>query len=141
MLTPNVLAHWVNFKPDSYTETGAGGADLNVSGKTLNVFELGGGVKAGWVLKNEDGSVIEPQLRVGYSYNLADANVQDTTSFVGGGGSFLVNGANQSRSKVNLGASLKYLTTQNWTMTGSYDFDWKDSYTSNTGLLRADYRF
>jgi outer membrane autotransporter protein len=140
-LTPNVVAHWADFDPNSYTETGAGNADLHVNGKTLNMFELGGGVKAGWAFKNSDGTWLKPQLHAGYRYALVDDQIVDTAQFVGGGGAFSVPGPTPARSTVNLGASLKFLTTRNWTFTANYDFDWKDNYTSNAGFLRAGYKF
>lgn len=140
-LTPNVLAHWSNWNPDSYTETGAGGADLHVNGNTLNVFELGGGVKAGWSFKNRDGSYIKPMLHAGYRYNFADNREVDTANFTGGGTAFSVPGPRPGRSTVDLGASVKFVTTRNWDLSASYNFDWKDNYTSNSGFLRAAYKF
>lgn len=140
-LTPSLLARWSDWNPDSYTETGAGGADLHVNGKTLDTFELGGGVKADWSFKNRDGSWLKPQLHAGVRYNLEDTRVEDTTNFTGGGGSFFVPGPNQARTDLNLGAGLKFLTTQRWTLTASYNFDWKSDYTAHSGFLRAGYKF
>jgi outer membrane autotransporter protein len=140
-LTPNVLAHWVNWNPQSYTETGAGGADLHVSGKTLNVFELGGGVKVGWDFKQTDGAWLKPQVSIGYRYAVTDDQVEDTSTFTGGGAAFTVNGPTPARSSVDLGASIKYQTTRNWDFLLSYDVDWRDNYLSNAGFLRAVYRF
>ncbi len=140
-LTTNVMSHRVNFHTDSYTETGAGGGDLHVAGNTMNLFELGGGVKAGWTFKNTDGSQIKPQLNIGYRYALTDDQISDTGSFTGGGGAFTVTGPTPARSSVDLGASVKFLTTANWEFTASYDFDWRDNYTANAGFLRATYKF
>lgn len=141
VLTPNLLAHWVNWNPDSYTETGAGGANLKVNGNTLNKFELGAGLKAGWSVKNADGSWLKPQLRAGYRYDLNNDRIEDTAQFTGGGGAFSVPGPAPARSTLDLGASLKFLTTNNWDFTASYDFNWKSDYTSSSGFLRATYRF
>jgi outer membrane autotransporter protein len=141
VLTPNVLVHWVNYNPDSYTETGAGGADLHVNGNNLNLLELGLGVKAGWSLKNADGSMFKPQLHAGYRYAAVDSRVEDTSSFTAGGGTFTTQGATPDRSRVDLGAAIKFQTTNNWDLTASYDFNWRSDYTSHAGFLRAGYKF
>ncbi len=141
ILTPNLTADWINWDPDSYTETGAGGADMHVNGNTLNQFELGGGVKAGWTFKGSDGSWIKPQLRVGYSYAVTDDQISDTAQFTGGGGAFNIRGDRPDRSTLDLGASVKLMTVHNWDFTGSYDFNWRSDYTSSAGFLRAGYKF
>ena len=66
ILTPDIMAHGVWYKPGGYAETGAGGADLNVSGNSQSLLEVGAGLKAGWIFGGNDGSVIKPQLRAGY---------------------------------------------------------------------------
>jgi len=140
-LTPNVLAHWTNWNPDSYTETGAGGANMHVEGDELDKFELGAGVKAAWSLKNHDGSWFKPELRASYRYDLEDDRIDDTAQFTGGGVAFSVPGPDPARGTVDLGASMKLMTTSNWTFTASYDFNWKDEYTAHSGFLRAGYKF
>jgi outer membrane autotransporter protein len=141
ILTPDIMAHGVWYNPASYTETGAGGADLHIDGNSQTLFELGAGLKAGWVIRQESGGVIKPQLRAGYRYAVVDDRIEDTAQFTGGGGAFTAQGPDPARSRVNLGASLKYLTTANWDLTASYDFNWKADYTSNAGFVRAGYRF
>lgn len=140
-LTPNVLAHWVNYNPGSYTETGAGGANLHVDGNTMNQVQLGVGLKAGWTLEDSSGSLIKPQLRAGYRYAVVNDAVEDTSAFTGGGGTFITQGAAPARSSVNLGGTIKLDTINNWEFTASYDFDYKADYVSNAGFLRAAYKF
>ncbi len=140
-LTPNLTANWMSWDPDSYTETGAGGANLMVNGDTLNRFELGAGVKAGWDMKGTQGALIKPELRIGYRYALVNDKVEDTAQFTGGGGAFKIEGADPARSTLDLGATVRLVTTRNWEFTGSYDFNWKSDYTSHAGFLRAAYRF
>ena len=140
-LTPNVLAHWVNYNPGSYTETGAGGANLHVDGNTMNQVEFGFGLKTGWTLEDGAGSLIKPQLRAGYRYAVVNDAVEDTSAFTGGGGTFITQGATPARSSVNLGGTIKLDTTNNWEFTASYDFDYKVDYVSNAGFIRAAYKF
>jgi outer membrane autotransporter protein len=140
-LTPNVLAHWVNYNPSNYTETGAGGANLQVNGNTMNQVELGFGLKAGWTLEDGAGSLIKPQLHAGYRYAVMNDAIEDTSNFTGGGGTFITQGATPARSSVNLGGTIKLDTTNNWEFTASYDFDYRADYISNAGFIRAAYKF
>ncbi len=140
-LTPNLTANWLSWDPDSYTETGAGGADMHIDGQTLDKLEIGAGVKAGWNLHGMQGSTIKPQLRAGYRYAVVNDRIEDTAQFTGGGGAFDIRGIEPDRSTVDLGASVKLMTTRNWDFTGSYDFNWRSDYTSHAGYLRAGYKF
>src|SRR5262249_42453021 len=140
-ITPNVLMHWVHYDPDSYTETGAGGLSQRVDGDTMNIFELGIGVKAGWQHTNADGSKLTPQVRVGYRYDLIGDNVEATSSFTGGGAAFDTKGPDPAQSSFNLGGTLKYDANDSWEFTASYDLDAKEDYISNAGFVRAGYKF
>jgi uncharacterized protein with beta-barrel porin domain len=72
---------------------------------------------------------------------VVDDRIEDVAQFTGGGGAFSVPGPDPARSSVDLGASIKLLTTNSWTFTGSYDFDWKSDYNASAGFVRAGYRF
>ena len=141
ILTPNLMVHAVWYDPASYTETGAGGADLHVDGNSESLLEAGPGVKAGWVITDSSGGVVRPQLRAGYRYAVVDDKIEDTSQFTAGGGTFTTQGPSPARSSVDLGTSLRYSAPSNWNFTASYDFDWKSNYTSNAGVIKAGYRF
>jgi outer membrane autotransporter protein len=140
-LTPSALAHWSYYDADNYTETGAGAANLSVDSDTMNVFELGVGVDASWDLQNNDGSKTVPTLSAGYRYNLGDESIDTTSSFQGGGAAFDTDGLDQSRHTLNLGAAVKYYSTENWELSAEYDFEYKADYDAHSGQIRAGYRF
>ena len=141
VLTPHILARAVYYDPDSYTETGAGGANLHIDGSSMSIFELGAGIKAGWELKQTDGSVFKPQLRAGYRYDLVGDRIEDTATFTGGGGAITVEGPDPARGSVNLGTTLKLEMTNNWDFMASYDFDAREDYKAHAGFIRASYKF
>lgn len=141
ILTPNVMTHWTHFNPEDYTETGAGGASLNVSNEETDIFEVGVGLKAGFITKLSNGAFLSPQLRVGYRYDLVGDNVQATTSFTGGGTAFSTEGFDPARSTYNLGLSVKYYAVGDWEMSADYGLDYKSDYVSHAGFLRAAYKF
>ncbi len=140
-LTPSVVGDYLNFHPQSYTETGAGGADLNVNYGNFNQLDLGGSLKAGWTFKDANGGVTKPDLHVGYRYNVLNDNVQATSSFTAGGGAFTTNGLTPGRSIFDAGADIKFVATTNWNLSASYDFEAKSGYTSHSGVVRAGYKF
>jgi len=140
-LTPNVMAHYTNYSPDRYTETGAGGANLTVDGDNVGIFELGLGVDAGWEFKNVNGSVMKPEIRANYRYDTIGDKVAMTSSFVGGGSAFDTEGADPAQGTLNLGATINYYSTDNWEFSANYDFEYKSDYTSNSGFLRASYKY
>jgi outer membrane autotransporter protein len=140
-VTPHALAAWTHLDPDSYTETGAGGVSLHVDGDSLDTIEVGTGLDVGWLHRNANGSYIEPKLSAEYRYNFGDDQVENTTSFVGGGGAFRVQGAEQARSRFNVGGSLRYYTAGNWDFTASYNYDFRADYGAHSGMVRAGYKF
>ena len=141
VLTPNLVVHGVTYDPDSFAETGAGGADLRVNGQTRNLLELGGGLRANWSFKQADGGWLKPQVYAGYRYAVVDDKGADTASFAGGGAPFVAAGIPPARNTINLGGVLRYYTTRNWQFSGGYDFTWRQDYTASTGTLRALYKF
>jgi outer membrane autotransporter protein len=140
-LTPNVSANYWHYSADGYTETGTG-ALLTVGDSDLDALELGLGVDAKWSMMNEDGSKVEPVVRVGYSYDAIGDNLEVTSNFVGSTGTtFDTQGADPARSTFNVGAGVDFYSANNWQVKADYDFNIKSDYTAHTGMVRAGYRF
>lgn len=140
-VTPNLLAHWMHYDGDDYTETGAGNASLHVDQDTVNIFELGVGATAAWQYETASGMDVEPSLHVGYRYDLIGDEVQSTNRFIGGGQAFNTQGADPARSTFNVGAGMKLYTTDNWEFSAKYDFEYKADYDAHSGYLRAGVKF
>ncbi len=140
-LTPKALAHWAHYSPDDYTETGAGGASLAVNQKSMDIFELGGGLDASWKFRRDDGAEVVPAIRAGYRYDLIGDSVASTSTFAGGGTAFSTEGASPARGTATLGAGLKYALPNAVDLTLNYDFEHKADYNSNSGYLRVGYSF
>ncbi len=141
MITPSVFAHYTHYNPDSYTETGAGGASLRVESESINVLELGVGVDASWEYALDDSSVITPEVRAGYRYDVIGDSYEATSNFVGGGAGFGTEGADPAKSTFTLGLGMTYYTNDNWKFSVNYDYEFKSDYTSHSGFLRAGYEF
>ncbi len=141
ILTPKVMGHWTHFSPDGYTETGAGGANLTVDMDSMNIAELGVGLDASWNLKQSNGAMMEPKIGVGYRYDFVGDNIQATSSFAGGGGTFASQGPDPAQGTFDVGVALNYHTTDNWQFTLNYDFEMKQDFDAHSGFVRAGYRF
>jgi len=140
-LTPNVLAHYQHISINDYTETGAGGANLNVNNEDLNIFELGVGAELAWDLNGDNGSKIRPAINVGYRHDLIGDDVSSTSNFTGGGASFQTNGLEAANGTGNVGASISYAMDNNWAFTADYDYEVKSDYDAHSGYVRAGYKF
>ena len=140
-ITPSLMAHYSHYVADGYTEKGAGGAGLSVSGNDLDVFEVGAGIETGWDIKSSEGGRFAPELRAGYRYDLVGDNVNISSSFIGGGSAFNTQGVSPARGTLSLGGGLTYYTPANWELSANYEFEHKQEYTSNSGFLRAAYKF
>jgi outer membrane autotransporter protein len=139
--TPSVLARWVNFDPQNYTETGAGINDMNVRQQSVNVVELGLGCDVSWKHRDDDGTWLVPGLHAGYRYAVVDDRVETTSSFTGFGGTFTTMSPTPGRNRLNAGAGLGFYAKNGFELRASYDLDWREQYLANSGLLRATMRF
>ena len=59
LLTPSVMADYMYYNPDSYTESGAGGANLRVDQDSFNKLDLGAGIGGGLSLPGQLGRYLE----------------------------------------------------------------------------------
>lgn len=140
-LSPHVLGHWTHYDPDSYTESGAGGAGLIVNSDSVNIAELGLGVNASWLYRNANGSYFSPEVSLDYRYDFAGDEVEMTSRFVAGGAAFKTTGFDAQQSSVDAGLGFTYYSTDNWELTAEYNYEWKEDFDAHAGMARAAYRF
>lgn len=142
VLTPIVSADYVHYDSGSYSETGAGGANLHVDNASEDSLNLGIGVRAEWNFKTASNWQVKPDIHASYQYDvLHNDSIDTTSSFAAGGGTFSTNGLNPSNSTFDVGAGVKLYSTNNWDFAASYDYTARTDYNANSGLLRAAYHF
>ena len=141
ILTPSLMANYAHYDAQDYTETGAGGAGLHVDTDTVSLLEVGGGIDVSWYRKQRDGAIMRPALHLGYRYDLMGEELEMTSNFIGGGGSFMTRGPDPARDKVEAGVGIKYFSTDNWEYSFSYNFQYKTAYTGHEAYLRSGFRF
>lgn len=98
---------WTRFVQDSYTENGATGAELAVSGKAENALTATLGVAASTPFRTETLGTVTPSLEVRWGHDLVQPDATITSRFAGAtGGSFTVEGNEPSRNAVILAAGV-----------------------------------
>lgn len=141
-VTPQFTANYLYVDIDDYTETGAGGLNLqNVDTEEFQVLDLGLQVDAVWDVALDNGDKIKPAAHVGYSYDVINDQIASTASFSGGGAAFKTEGFEPSAHTFNIGGAITYLSNDNWEIKTEYDFEVKDDYQAHTALVKALYKF
>ncbi|MCS5595955.1 MAG: autotransporter domain-containing protein [Alphaproteobacteria bacterium] len=141
VLTPSVSANYVHYSADSYTETGAGTANLSVNSDSMNIFELGLGVNAEWSFEQANGSWFKPSVGVGVRHDLIGDEYQATNQFAGSTTSFEVEGYDPAQTTFDAGVGFKYYTTDSWTISADYNYEFKSDFDSHAGVVKASYKF
>lgn len=141
MLVPSVTVDYLSYYAKGYTETGAEGANLQVESQKSNNVNLGFGVQAQWLIKNNDQTFYQPNIHVGYTYDVTHDSIDTTSSFVAGGGTFKSDGFIPSSSTFNIGTGIKFYSADSWSFSGAYDYTYKSDYHANAGIIKAEYSF
>ena len=136
ILTPKALVRYVRFDADSFTETGAGGASLSVSDTSADILEVGAIVDLRKQFTLDDGALLSTDVSVGYRYDLIGEAIETTSSFVGGGPTFVSQGADPDQGTLNLGAGVGYTAPDRWELTLNYDYELRGDTQSHAGNLR-----
>jgi outer membrane autotransporter protein len=140
-ITPSFMAHYSIYNAQDYTETGAGGANLKVASQALEILEVGTNLELGWDFKLANERSFSPEIRAGYRYDLIGSNFRTRSSFAGGGSSFDTVGADPARGALTLGGGLIYQVTNQWDLSLNYEYENRQNFHSNSGFVRAAYRF
>ena len=137
-----VLLNTLNYYgSNSYTESGAGGANLHVGSSNLWNYSLGGGVNYEWKIQLSDYTSLIPSLFAGYSISLLNPAVSGTAQFTGGGAEFSTEGMVPGRDSFLLNTGILYEASDSIEVRLDYNLIVKDKFTSQTGILKASYLF
>lgn len=141
-LTPEVSAQYTVVDVERYSEKGAGGLGLqNVDSETLQALDLGVNVTVAYNHRMENGGVLTPSVKAGYSYEALGENLETSGSFIGGGAAFVTKGYDPAQHSVTGGLGLKYSTGDSWDFSADYDYTSKSDYDSHSGIIKAIYSF
>lgn len=131
-IIPTVATRYSKVKIDSFTEKGTDAA-LRSGSQSLEVFDLGGGVK----LEGQYGN-FKPTARLMAYHDFAQDNANSTSSFSLGGNTFVTTGAPATKWTYESGVGLDW-TKGNYTIGASYDYTRKADFNADTFTLKARY--
>lgn len=140
-VTPSILANLMHYDPNDYTETGAGGANLHVTQKPLNMAELGFGVNATWQFKLPNDMLLSPSLGLSYRHDLIGDRLESTSAFTGGGTAFASIGAAPARDRFSISPQLRLKARNGWETTVGYSAELRRNYVEHSGFLRVTWHF
>lgn len=130
---PSASLDFTNISTDGYTETGAGGLNLNVAEDDQQslVFGVDGKVEH----RLSDAVAVNANLGAGYDM-LADRS-SITANYVGGGGTFVTNGIDKDPLMLNAGAGIVLDQFHGVEVSAKYDIEARTSdYTNQTASIK-----
>jgi uncharacterized protein with beta-barrel porin domain len=140
-LIPNLSLQYSVLRYNTYNETGAGGLSLQkVTSKDLEQLEGGLGVKFSWVQK-ENEQIYNPYLHITMLHDFKSSAQVTTAQFLGGGGTFTIQGAPYDKKTYNIGAGLTIVNQNRLNCTINYDLKKKNKFIGHTGYIAVKYAF
>jgi len=137
IITPTLSAAYTFLYSESYIESGAVGASLDIAGQRMAILDLGGGIDLAYKMQNaEDGSFLKPIIHASYTYDAIGDTLQTDAKFTGGGTSFSTFGTPISRSRFNGGLGIVYASPSLWAVSLNYDYEYRNHFSANSGSLR-----
>ena len=144
-ITPLASLQASHIRVGSYTESGAGDANLRIESQDYNFVQSTLGVKAERVIRSGS-STYSPEVHAKWLHDFNSTTMEQDAAFTGGGASFNAQGIKQDRDLFNVGAGVTFLSCNcekdSWTVKGLYDYKWNDSdYASHQVSLIAGLKF
>jgi len=144
-ITPLASLQASHLRVGSYTESGAGDANLRVESQDYTFVQSTLGVKAERVIRSGN-STYAPEVHAKWLHDFRSTTMEQDAAFTGGGASFNAQGIKQDRDLFNVGAGVTFLSCNCekdvWTVKGLYDYKWNDSeYSSHQVSLIAGLKF
>ena len=139
-LTPLSSLQWTHLSIGSYTESNAGGLDLNVNRQSYDILESGLGVSMAYPVKFNWGN-FTPEVHAKWLYDYINDNMVVTSTFTGGGAAFTSNGTRPTRNGANIGGKLSFDLKNDISLIAGIDTEIKDNFFGVSGTLSARYMF
>lgn len=140
VLTPLMSLQVMRLQLEDFTESGAGDLNLKTDRQHYDLIQTGLGAKIVYPILRKNFRVT-PELHAKWLYDFAGDAQQATSTFTGGGASFVTKGSDPPRSSGNLGAKLTVMTQSNWSVSLNYDFEIKPDFYSHNGWINVRYEF
>jgi len=139
-IKPIIGFQYVDLNVDSYTESGAGGANLTVKDSDYSSFF--GDVGLVFSAEKEwDVYKLIWELRAKYIYDLKNDPAETSSAFSSGGNYFKTTGMKTDRNSASLGWGVKIVKRGNFEIAINYELGLRDGFISHSEFISFRYRF
>lgn len=135
---PLASIQYTQLKQNSYTETGAAGANLAVDAQNSKFAQVGLGIK---IADTREAEEFYPEIHALILNDLKSPEIKATARFTQGGAPFTTQGPSPVKRGLNIGGSLTLLVGEDFLVTGGYDLDTKKSFISHSASLKCRWVF
>jgi outer membrane autotransporter protein len=140
-LTPTASLQATRLMLDGYTETGADSLNLAVKSQSYNHVQSGLGVKVSYMVVDYGKERLSASVHATWLYDVKSVRQATTSTFTGGGGSFVTEGPAPARNAANLGASLIFDLGTGLSIAATYDVEIKDQYLGHSATATGRWEF
>ena len=141
-LTPDASVQYTHASTDSYTETGAGGASLNVGDNDSDALIFGAGGRVSYAMNVGQNYQIVPEVRAHVLYDVIGDEFQTTNTFTGGGPAFRTNGVDPANVALAIGTGISLANLdKGTTLRVDYDAELKSDYVGHNVQARLRVEF
>jgi outer membrane autotransporter protein len=137
-LTPIIGFQAVRTDNSSYSESGAGAADLSVGREIVNSYATTAGVKFTTAVMTQWGNLI-PEVKVQWVHDLENSPIPTVGLLGGVNFTTMTPRVAPDGAQTTLGLTIQKSDT--FALRVEYDGDWRNNYSSNTGLLKASWNY
>jgi outer membrane autotransporter protein len=138
-ITPLASLQYTHVNVNSYSETGAGGLDLNVALQSNDFLESGLGVHAARPFSVSDGALV-PEIHTEWFHELLNPTLQNTFTYAGGSPSSVTPGFTPADNTLDLGAGLSFLScncsARTWSVEAVYDHYIANGYSADRVMVK-----
>jgi uncharacterized protein with beta-barrel porin domain len=139
-ITPLASLQWTHLAIGGYTESNAEDLDLKVNRQDYDLLESGLGAGVSYSEKYDWGTFTR-EFHTKWLYDFVDDGMSVTANFVGGGASFVNNGASPARSGADLGGKLSFDFKKDLSLIAAFDAELKDGFVGLYGSGTVRYKF
>ncbi len=138
-IIPNCSVQYSVLGQKTYNEVGAGGLSLQQTNSTLNQLEGGVGIKFALLHNENSEQIFNPDLHFMVLRDFKSSAPITTAKFLGGGGSFTIQGATPDKTTYNVGAGLIFIHENRVHFTANYELRKKNKFIGHSGSLAVRY--
>lgn len=140
VLTPAIGVDYMHLRTESFSESGAGDANLRLDSRTHDSLRLRIGATLSHVLEFDDTTIV-PEIFAGWSYEFLDTDVDLRSRFAAGGPAFATRSEGVGRDSILVSGGLSAMAGTAMTLFVRYEGEFQSDRTSHAVIGGLDIRF